>query len=153
MISFTLLGKILSIKDKVVTDLQTGLSVKNIILTITDPDILNALEGFAEEMFPKVAPELRVAAAIASSFDTNGVKFAQNALNRLVVPAPNLTVDGHVGPLTKKAVADLQEQLGLRVDSFFGDKTLAAALYLLNKMDSDTLITPVVQPAALPVPA
>lgn len=153
MISFTLLGRILSIKDRVVADLQTGLSVKNIILTITDPEILNALEGFAEEMFPKVAPELRVAAAIASSFDTNGVKFAQNALNRLVVPPPNLIVDGHVGALTKKAVADLQEQLGLKVDSFFGDKTLAAALYLLNKMDSDTLITPVVQPAALPTPA
>lgn len=150
MISFSVLGKILSIKDRVVTDLATGLSIKNIVTTITDPDIIGALEGFAEDMFPMVAPELRMAAAIAASFDTNGVKWAQNALNKLVIPSPNLDVDGHTGPLTKAAVASLQDQLGLKVDSFFGDKTLAAAMYLLNKMEASELVTPVVQPAALP---
>lgn len=153
MISFSLLPRILAIKDRVANDLATGLSVKNIVATITDPEIIKALEGLAEDTFPMVAPELRLAAAIATSFNTNGVKWAQNALNILVVPSPNLDVDGHVGPLTKAAVVAFQEANGLKVDSFFGDKCLQFAMFLLNKMDSADLVTPVSQPAALPVPA
>lgn len=148
--SLLLIPKIMSIKERVMTDLATGLSVQNIVRTITDPEILGVLEGLAEQMYPAVAPELRVAAAIAGSFDTNGVKWAQNALNSLVVPSPRLDVDGHVGPLTKAATKALQTQLGINPDEFFGSKTREGALYLLNKMEADVLITPVVQPPALP---
>lgn len=158
MINFLLLPRLLAIKDRVQTDLATGLSVKNIVRTITDPDIIGALEGVAEQMFPLVAPELRLAATIASSYDTNGVKWVQNALNKLVEPSPNLDVDGETGPLTIAAVKQLQIQAGniigidLKPDGWAGDKTMAAIQYLLSKLDADELITPVTQPEALPAP-
>lgn len=142
--------KLLSIKDRIAQDLATGLSAKNIIATITDPNVLDVLEKLGETMFPKVAPEIRVVAAISMSFDTNGVKFAQNVLNRLVVPSPGLIVDGHTGPKTQAAIAALQTMLGINPDEYFGEKTLAGAMYLLSKMEAATLVTPVTQPEALP---
>lgn len=134
--SFSLIPRFLAIKDRVAADLATGLSLKNIVHTITDPEILDALGGIAAESFPQVAPELRIVAAIATSFDTNGVKFVQNALNKLVSPSPNLDVDGHTGPLTIAAVKRLQEQLGLNPDGWAGDVTLTAIQMLLVKLEA-----------------
>lgn len=156
MINFLLLPRLLAIKDRIATDLATGLSIQNIVHTITDPDILGALEGVAENMFPLVAPELRLAAAIATSYDTNGMKWVQNALNKLVEPSPNLDVDGENGPLTIAAVKQLQIQIGnsmgidLKPDGWAGDKTMAAIQFLLSKIAAEELVTPVTQPEALP---
>lgn len=47
----------------------------------------------------------------------------QRMLNRYLVPAPSLVIDGSYGPVTAKAVATYQAALGLVVDGIVGKET------------------------------
>lgn len=115
--------------------MATGLSFKTLPALITNPALLQALESIGEQSFPLVAPELRAVAAIVSSYDPNYNKWLQNSLNALVVPSPNLVVDGVWGPKTTAAVTALQKQFGLAIiDGFAGDKTSAVIQALLAKL-------------------
>ncbi len=85
------------------------------------------LEQIGGLWFPQAKPALRAAAAIMTSFDPNVTKWLQTSLNTLVVPSPNLTVDGLNGPKTQAAVKAFQTQAGMAdVDGWAGTLTRMA---------------------------
>lgn len=96
------------------------------------PDLAKMLEQAGAAMFPKVAPELHIAAAAMAAFDPNVTKWVQGACNALITPSPALDVDGLYGPMTRSAVEKLQAQLGLKVDGWAGTLTQAALGSLLS---------------------
>lgn len=126
--------------------IQYGPIIKNILdeastndaatqkIKIVAPSLTSVLANLGAELFPKAAPELHVLAAATASFDPNVTKWLQKALNNLVVPSPNLVVDGDYGKLTRAAVEALQAKLGLAVDGFAGQITQAAIQSLLLKL-------------------
>lgn len=61
------------------------------------------------------------------------VKWLQRALNTLGA-SPELVVDGHTGPKTRKAVRDFQTAAGLPVDGVAGPVTLAAIKLRLKRI-------------------
>jgi len=91
------------------------------------------LSGLGGQLFPDVKPQLQVAAAAMAAFNPDVTKWLQGSLNALVVPSPNLAVDGQYGPKTKAAVAALQTKLGLTVDGWAGQMTQAAISAALTK--------------------
>lgn len=79
--------------------------------------VINTLESIAEHLFPNVAPELKIAAAVVASYNQDKTIWLQQALN--VVLGTDLAVDGIYGPNTVKAVEQFQTQIvGLAVDGF-----------------------------------
>lgn len=92
------------------------------------------LEEIGAAFFPSAAPALHLVGGIVATADPNVTKWLQGALNTLVSPSPNLTVDGIYGSLTKAAVEQLQTQLGLTVDGLAGQITQAAIQIALSKL-------------------
>ena len=88
------------------------------------PSIVTVLDDYATQLFPKVAPQLRVAAAAMSAFDPNVTKWLQGALN--AVDGADLEVDGLYGPKTRVAVEHFQAQHNLKVDGWAGNLTQGA---------------------------
>ena len=97
------------------------------------PTLGTALEAIGGALFPKVAPQLKMAAGAMASFDPNVTKWLQGSLNSLLDPSPELAVDGIYGRLTKAAVERLQEKMGLTVDGWAGALTQAAISNALSK--------------------
>ena len=85
--------------------------------------LASVFANIGASFFPKVAPELHVAAVVTAAFDPNITKWVQGSINQLVTPSPNLLVDGVYGPRTRAAVEVLQAQLGLTVDGWAGQIT------------------------------
>lgn len=112
----------------VVQIIQTATSNASISERIekTAPDIANVLIDIGSTLFPKAAPELRMAAGAIASFDKNYTVWLQKSLNAMVTPSPNLEVDGIYGAKTRDAVEKLQKQLGLKIDGVAGKLTQAA---------------------------
>lgn len=131
----TLLPLIISAVGTVKSIIDIANSNQDIVSKITAevPHIVTILNDYATKLFPKVAPELRVAAAATSAFDPNVTKWLQGSLNALVSPSPNLVVDGLYGPKTRAAVEALQTKLGLTVDGWAGQITQTAISNLLAK--------------------
>ena len=90
------------------------------------PDLAGVLETIGAQFFPKAASEIHIAAAAISAFDPSATKWIQGSINSIVVPSPNLVVDGQYGPKTRAAVEQLQAKLGLKVDGVAGMLTQAA---------------------------
>lgn len=90
------------------------------------PSIIHILTGVASTLYPGLAPALQIAAGALATFDQNGVKWLQGALNKFLVPSPNLVVDGVIGPATINAVRQAQQQLGITPDGFAGKVTFEA---------------------------
>jgi hypothetical protein len=67
-------------------------------------DTAGVLEQVGAALFPKVAPELHVAAGAVAAFDPDVTKWLQASLNVLLDPSPTLVVDGLYGPMTRNAV-------------------------------------------------
>jgi Putative peptidoglycan binding domain len=111
---------------------QGGVTIQS--LQTTAPQIIPQLASIGAALFPKVAPEMQVVAAASATFDPNVTKWLQAALNKLVTPSPNLTVDGVYGPATRAPVEAAQKKLGLIVDEWAGDLTQGAIQTALSKL-------------------
>ncbi len=118
---------------KSILDTATGNeSIVTKIREISDP-LASILETVGETLFPKAAPALRIAAGAMAAFDPDVTKWLQGSLNVLIVPSPNLVVDGLYGPKTRAAVEQVQAAYGLRVDGWAGSITQAAIAAALAK--------------------
>jgi len=84
--------------------------------------VVGTLAQIGGQMFPGVAAALQPAAA-ATTFDPVYVKWVQESCNALLVPNPNLKVDGVYGEGTKAAVKLLQRELHVTEDGWVGKVT------------------------------
>jgi len=94
--------------------------------------LAGVLEGLGAQFFPKVAPQIHIAAAAMASFDPNITAWVQKAINQFMSPTPPLVVDGVYGPKTRAAVEAFQAKYGLTVDGFAGQITQALISNLLT---------------------
>lgn len=95
----------------------SGASLDAMARSVLSSGVINTLESLAEHLFPKVAPELRLAAGIVSSYNKDKTIWLQQALNTIL--GTKLAVDGIYGPATVAAVEQFQtQQLGLKVDGW-----------------------------------
>ena len=90
------------------------------------PAIGPLIAQLGAEFFPTAAPTLQKVGAVVAAFSPDYTKWLQGALNVLLTPSPNLTVDGMYGPKTKAAIQQLQAKLGLTPDGIAGKITQAA---------------------------
>jgi peptidoglycan hydrolase-like protein with peptidoglycan-binding domain len=93
------------------------------------PSLAGLLETVGGTLFPKVKPQLRIAAAAMTAFDPNITKWTQGAINSILVDEPGfvpLVVDGLYGAKTSAAVELVQTKLGLTVDGWVGRITQSA---------------------------
>jgi hypothetical protein len=111
---------------------QGGVSKQSLQTAV--PQIIPQLSNIGAALFPKVAPDLQVVAAASATFDPNVTKWLQAALNKVVTPSPNLTVDGIYGSKTREAVEAVQKKSGLTVDGWAGEVTQGAILQALSKV-------------------
>jgi peptidoglycan hydrolase-like protein with peptidoglycan-binding domain len=111
---------------------QGGVSKQSLQTAV--PQIIPKLSNIGAALFPKVAPDMQVVAAASATFDPNVTKWLQTALNKIVSPNPNLTVDGIYGPKTQAAVEAAQKKLGLTVDGWAGEITQGAIQQALSKI-------------------
>jgi peptidoglycan hydrolase-like protein with peptidoglycan-binding domain len=111
---------------------QGGVTKQSLQTTV--PQVIPQLTEIGAALFPKVAPEMQVVAAATATFDPNVTKWLQIALNKLVTPGPNLTVDGVYGPRTREAVEAAQKKLGITVDGWAGEITQGAIQTALSKL-------------------
>jgi peptidoglycan hydrolase-like protein with peptidoglycan-binding domain len=109
---------------------QGGVSKQSLQTAV--PQIIPQLSNIGAALFPKVPPDLQVVAAASATFDPNVTKWLQAALNKIVTPSPNLTVDGIYGSKTRAAVEAAQKKLGLTVDGWAGEVTQGAILQALS---------------------
>lgn len=112
---------------------EIGSAVKKLV-----PSIIPIIESFAEQLFPKVAPELRIAAGIMAAYDPNKTKWLQQALNTVLDDKDDIAVDGIYGPNTRTAVEKVQDKLGLKIDGWAGPITSTAIQFALNKIFGDS---------------
>jgi len=88
------------------------------------PLIIGALTEYGGTFFPAVKPALQIVAAAMTTYDPSMNKWIQNLLNTqsvaLGLPNPNLIVDGFYGQKTMAAAKAVQEKLGITADSWFG---------------------------------
>jgi len=106
------------------------------------------LEQIGAQLFPNAKPEFHAAAAVMAAFDPSTTKWLQGSLNHLVVPSPNLEVDGLYGPMTRAAVKAYQTQLGLEPDGWAGRLTQAAIDLAMSKVTITPMPVPPVAPPA-----
>lgn len=90
------------------------------------PHLVNILEGVGGSLYPGLAPALRVVAGALATYDPDGVKWLQGALNEYLDLQPPLEVDGYIGQKTIAAVREAQQGLGIDPDGFAGKVTYAA---------------------------
>lgn len=128
-----LIPDLLRIAGEVKTAITTGTSFKDIVAKIENPELLTHLTDLGAQLFPSLAPELHAVAGIVTAYDSDHTKWLQGALNSLVVPSPNISVDGIYGDETIKAVKALQEELGIKADGWVGDVTSAGLQMLVAK--------------------
>jgi murein L,D-transpeptidase YcbB/YkuD len=88
------------------------------------PHLVKILTGIGSTLYPGLAPALKLAAGALATFDPDGVKWLQNALNEYL--DLDLDVDGYVGAKTIAAVKQAQKKLGIDPDGFAGKITYAA---------------------------
>lgn len=90
------------------------------------------------QLFPKLSPTLHAAAAALALAHPNNTSWAQSALNFLqqtgfIAFGTPLRVDGFWGPKTMHAVLALQAKLGLPASGFIADAEYNAISALLAK--------------------
>jgi peptidoglycan hydrolase-like protein with peptidoglycan-binding domain len=121
--------------QKILAGTSNNQAITTRIQQQTPQNIVSALAEIGMQLFPKVAPALQIVAASIAVYSTpSAIKKLQTALNKLVKPSPNLTVDGFYGAKTRDAVEALQRQLGLKVDGVAGEATQAAIAAALPKL-------------------
>lgn len=132
---FSLIPMLISAASTIKNIIDIANSNQDIVSKVRDtlPQLAGALEEYGGQLFPNVKPELKIAAAAMSAFDPNVTKWLQGSLNALVMPSPNLVVDGSYGPRTRAAVEALQAKLGLTADGWAGSITQSAIAALLAK--------------------
>lgn len=81
--------------------------------------LVPVLKDLGRELFPNAAPAVQEAGA-AVTLDHDRVVWLQKALNKLIIPSPDLKADGYYGPKTRKAVEAFQKDHGLTVDGVAG---------------------------------
>lgn len=96
------------------------------------PTLASLLEQAGAAFFPAAAPAIHIVAGAIAAFDPDVTKWLQGALNKMLTPSPNLTVDGRYGPRTRAAVEQLQTKLGLKIDGVAGTITQAAITKILG---------------------
>jgi peptidoglycan hydrolase-like protein with peptidoglycan-binding domain len=108
--------------------IDEALTNEDLITKIThlSKPLANLLTDIGSKFFPKAAADLHLVGGAIAAFDPNVTKWLQGSLNVLVVPSPNLVVDGIYGQKTRDAVEALQKQLGLTMDGLAGQITQAA---------------------------
>ncbi len=129
----SLLPTIISAVSAIQEIIKIAQSNEDIVVKVRQevPKIAAVLEEYGTVFFPTVAPELRIAAAAMTAFSESATKGIQASLNAFLKPSPNLKVDGFYGQKTMAAVRVFQTQMGLKPDGWFGklsEKALSAAL-------------------------
>lgn len=117
--------------------LDTATSNKGIVETITKivPQLAPVLEALGSRVFPKVAPELHIAAGLMMAYDQDKTIWLQQSVNALLPDEQDIKVDGVYGPATRDAVEKVQAQIpGLKVDGWAGKVTQAAIEFALNAL-------------------
>lgn len=106
-----------NVMRQLIAQAMSGGSLVDMAKSILTKDNIATLEGYAEQIFPKVAPELKLAAGIVAAYDHDKTKWLQQALKAIL--GIDLAVDGIYGPATIAAVEQFQGMsLGLKVDGF-----------------------------------
>lgn len=114
LLSFVGVGE--SLKP-LISQALSGASLDAMARSVLSDGVISTLEGIAEHLFPNVAPELRLAAAVVASYNRDKTIWLQQALNAIL--GTNLAVDGIYGPNTVAAVEQFQEkQVGLKPDGW-----------------------------------
>src|SRR6185369_16415250 len=89
-----------STMKSIVSQAMSGGSLVSMARELLSGNVVTTLEAMGEHLFPKVAPELRLGAAIVAAYDTDKTKWLQQALNAIL--GTKLDVDGIYGPATVK---------------------------------------------------
>ncbi len=136
------------------TIISQGVSVNSILAAIKNPDLQALFTMIGKQLFPNAIPEVQGSGAAVVLASPEYVKKFQNMANIVLSPPPSplLEVDGHFGALSHAACERLQKQLGVPVDGFPGDKTMAAGFEALLKQTSDSKIAAQAPVAAPEVP-
>lgn len=132
----TVIGLALRYAPTVKDIVDEAISNEDIVTKIkkVSTPLAELLDKAGGQLFPKVAPALRIVAGVVVAFDPSATKWLQGSLNAVLDPSPNLVVDGIYGPKTTRAVEALQAKLGLVVDGVAGELTKAAIQTLLQKV-------------------
>lgn len=129
---WSMIGVASSMKS-IVTQALSGTSLVSMAKGILSGDLVGILEKSAETLFPKVAPELRLGAAVVAAYDHDNTKWLQQALNTIL--GLNLDVDGIYGKDTVAAVEQFQQTvIGLNVDGWAFRLTNAAIQEVMSKL-------------------
>ena len=83
------------------------------------------------QLITKYGPVL---ADLIKNHDNNPKKWLQTTLNDVLIPSPNLVVDGIIGPATTAAIERFQEQEGLTVDGIPGLITQLVLTQVLKQL-------------------
>jgi len=118
---------------ELIPKIRDALQSEKPIVTIVKglaPEMFDFFKKVGAQVFPELQEEVQAEVG-ATMFDTESVKWVQGDLNKRGA-APQLTVDGVLGPMTKAAVKIFQgRHAELVVDGWPGPKTIA-------KMKADT---------------
>jgi peptidoglycan hydrolase-like protein with peptidoglycan-binding domain len=125
---FTIIQMVLQFAPLVKAAIDIASSNEGLVAKIKEisPTVATMLEEIGATLFPKAAPALHIVGGAIAAFDTNTTKWLQGALNAMLVPSPNLVVDGIYGVKTRDAVYLMQAKLGLKIDGLAGQITQAA---------------------------
>lgn len=131
---FPLILQALKLEPQIVTALRTGGSIVDVLQQF-GPAVLDIVKQVGSSFFPNLAPDHQVQAAALKMYDTDTVKFIQDAINKLGIATPALVVDGNYGELTKAAVLAFQTKDGVMpADGWAGPVTQAALHNEVNKI-------------------
>lgn len=114
-------------KEKEVSELQSGDFLQEGMVTKEPVQQIPApVQPVAQEVItvtPAVAPQIETQSATFSLEGPDRTKGIQSALKNAGFYTG--TIDGIIGPQTKRAVEQFQEAKGLKVDGIVGSQTLA----------------------------
>lgn len=144
-----LIPEIISAAPKIKSIIDAGGSVLTVIEEEA-PIVGTLISDIGAKLFPKVAPELQAVAAVTTTFDPNVTTWLQKALN--AYDNADIVVDGKYGPATVAAVEAAQTKLGVSVDGWAGQVTLAA-LQLAVQSIPNLNSAPTANPAAAGTPS